>query len=94
MKKYRSPYDIPLEAESHAEGLFVDALRTALEVLRLSLLPATGLTALGFVLSLLNQHDWILHTEHLAVNGLAGLSIGCTRIFLRCDSQEREIELR
>lgn len=94
MKKYGSPYNIPREAESHAEDLIVEALRTAFEVLRLSLLPATGLIAAGFFLSFLDQHVWMLQPEHLAVNGLAALSTGFARTYLRCDNQEQEIELR
>lgn len=94
MTKFRSPYNIPREAEHYARDLVVSTVQTLFEVVSLSLFPALGLFAFGFGLSWLDSQVLMLPPEQFAVNSLAALSTGCVRIYLRQDNYQQEVELR
>lgn len=82
---YQSPYDVPREAEAYAASLATAAMRITLDVMAYSVLPGLAMTALAIGWAYLAQHGWP-DIGHIGVNGLAALSVGCTRLYMKRDS--------
>lgn len=85
--KYRSPYDVPCEAEAYASALLANLVRVICSVLACSVLPGIGLLLLITVSTFLVQQSWP-DPASVGVSGLAAVSVGCTRYFLSGDSEE------
>lgn len=92
--QFRSPYDMPRDAEQHVQRILNIAGCLLMDAAALSVMPAFALVMLTAGMAWAGDRAWSIQIDHLAVHVLAAISVGCIRACMRYTTLGQEMEIR